>query len=66
MFSSPMNTRLTPAAAAFSMKRGILWHAVSTWMTKRELSPSLRSAISRSKIDSQLRLRARLSSVMKK
>ena len=30
MFSNPMKTRLTPAAPDFSMKRGILWHMVST------------------------------------
>ena len=32
MFSRPMNTRSTPARPAFSMKRGILWHSVSTWI----------------------------------
>ena len=34
MFSSPMNTRRTPARAHFSMKFGSLWHSVSTWMMK--------------------------------
>ena len=34
MFSSPMKRALTPACAAFSMKFGILWHSVSTWMVK--------------------------------
>ena len=34
MFSSPMKTRVTPARAAFSMKPGILWHSVSTWMIR--------------------------------
>ena len=67
MFSSPMNTRVTPARAAFSMKFGILWQSVSTWMTKRKIRPSCsRNSISRSKIASQFLLRARLSSVMKK
>ena len=41
MFSRPRNTRLTPAAPAFSMKRGTLWQAVSTWITKRESSALL-------------------------
>src|SRR5262249_17689384 len=30
MFSSPMNTRRTPARAHFSMKLGSLWQSVST------------------------------------
>ena len=30
MFSRPMNTRLQPARAAFSMKLGSLWQSVST------------------------------------
>ena len=30
MLSSPMNTWLQPARAAFSMKPGILWQSVST------------------------------------
>ena len=30
MFSSPMNTRVAPARAAFSTKPGILWQSVST------------------------------------
>ena len=38
MFSSPMNTRLTPARAHFSMKFGSLWHSVSTWMMKPVLN----------------------------
>ncbi len=67
MFSNPMNTRRTPARAAFSTKPAILWQSVSTWMMNRNDSPSpSRMAISRSKIASQLRLRAKLSSVMKK
>ena len=37
MFSSPMNTRVTPARAAFSMKFGILWQSVSTWMIMRDV-----------------------------
>ena len=32
MFSRPMNTRVTPARFAFSMKFGIRWHSVSTWI----------------------------------
>ena len=35
----PDEHALTPAAAAFSMKPGILWQAVSTWMMKRTLDP---------------------------
>ena len=67
MFSSPMNTRRQPARAAFSMKLGIRWTRVSTWMIRRMLIPSpSRSSISRSKIGSQSLLRAKLSSVMKK
>ncbi len=66
MFSSPMNTRRTPARAAFSMKFGMRWHSVSTWITRLNDMPSCsRSRISRSNSISQLRLRARLSSVMK-
>ena len=38
MFSSPMNTRRTPARAHFSMKFGSLWQSVSTWMMKPILS----------------------------
>ena len=34
MFSSPMNTRVTPARLDFSMKFGILWHIVSTWIIR--------------------------------
>ena len=34
MFSSPMKTARQPARAAFSMKLGILWQSVSTWMMK--------------------------------
>ena len=30
MFSSPINTRVTPARFAFSTKLLILWHSVST------------------------------------
>ena len=41
MFSRPMNTRVQPARAAFSMKFGILWHCVSTWMRNLKASPSL-------------------------
>jgi len=40
MFSRPMKTRRTPAFAHFSMKRGILWQSVSTWMMKWILIPS--------------------------
>ena len=39
MFSRPMNTRRTPACAAFSMKFGILWHSVSTWIVKPMFMP---------------------------
>src|SRR3954452_22725207 len=35
MFSSPMNTRRTPARAALSMKLDSLWHSMSTWMINR-------------------------------
>ena len=67
MFSSPMNTRRTPARPAFSMKLAMRWPRVSTWMTNLNLKLLARAmAISRSKIASQLRLRAKLSSVMKK
>ncbi len=66
IFSSPMNTRRTPARADFSTKFGILWQSVSTWMMKLKYNFSRsRISISRSKIGSQLRLRAKLSSVMK-
>ena len=66
MFSSPMNTRRTPAWVAFSMKFGILWQSVSTWMVKPMLRPSpTRSWIMRSSSGSQCLLRAKLSSVMK-
>ena len=63
----PDEDRLQPARAAFSMKPGMRWQSVSTWMKK--LNPQLlllRNSISRSKIGSQLRLRAKLSSVTKK
>ena len=67
MFSSPMNTRRDAGARAFSMKFGILWQSVSTWMMKLMSSFSLsRSWMMRSKIASQSLLRAKLSSVMKK
>ena len=66
MFSSPMNTRRTPACAAFSMKFGILWHSVSTWMVKpifgQLAGPQRDQAVEQR---SQSRLRAKLSSVMK-
>ena len=66
MFSRPMNTRVTPARFAFSMKFGILWQSVSTWIIRPSGMPSFsRSSISRSKIASQSLLRAKLSSVMK-
>ena len=49
------------------MKFGILWHSVSTWMVKPIFGNSpLRSSIRRSNSASQSRLRAKLSSVMKK
>ena len=56
-----------PARAAFSMKPGMRWQSVSTCRNSLigSFSPS-RSSISRSKIGSQLRLRAKLSSVTKK
>src|SRR5439155_44612 len=45
---------------------GMRWQSVSTWMMNCRPSPSSsRISISRSKIASQLRLRAKLSSVMK-
>ena len=53
MFSSPMNTRRTPARPAFAMKFGMRWHSVSTWMVKPMFSPSSRSAIIRSNSGSQ-------------
>ena len=66
MFSSPMKTRVTPARLAFSMKFGILWQSVSTWIIRPSGMPCFsRSSISRSKIGSQSLLRAKLSSVMK-
>ena len=66
MFSSPINTRLTPAPVAFSMKFGILWQSVSTWIVKPQAMPSFsRSSITRSSRISQSLLRAKLSSVMK-
>ena len=40
MFSSPMNTRVTPARFDFSMKFGIWWQSVSTWIMKRMSMPS--------------------------
>jgi hypothetical protein len=67
MFSSPMYTRLTPAFAAFVTKPGMRWHCVSTWMTRLKIMPSRSlSSINRSRMPSQLRLRAKLSSVMKR
>src|SRR3569623_1295374 len=67
MFSSPMNTRLTPARAAFSTKFGSLRQSVSTWMMKLTLNFSTsRRWMIRSRIGSQSLLRAKLSSVMKK
>src|SRR5712671_5049998 len=66
MFSRPIKTRLHPARAAFSMKFGMRWQRVSTWMMNCSPSPSRsRISIKRSKIASQFRLRAKLSSVMK-
>ena len=41
MFSRPMNTFVQPARAAFSMKCGILWQSVSTWMLRLDLKPLL-------------------------
>ena len=41
MFSSPMNTQLQPARAAFSMNPGILWHSVSTCMQDFDLEAVL-------------------------
>ena len=67
MFSSPMNTRRTPARAHFSTKFGSLWQSVSTWMMKPMLNFSTsRKWMRRSRIASQSLLRAKLSSVMKK
>ena len=40
IFSSPMNTRVTPARFAFSMKFGILWQSVSTWIIRPSGMPS--------------------------
>ena len=66
MFSKPMNTAVQPARADFSMKPGMRWHSVSTCSNRRMLNLSRsRNSISRSRIGSQLRLRAKLSSVMK-
>ena len=49
MFSRPMNTRVTPARWDFSMKFGILWQSVSTWIMKRTSMPfSSRSLMIRS------------------
>jgi hypothetical protein len=66
MFSSPIKTRRTPAWVVFSMKLGMRWHSVSTWIVKPIFNPSPRSSIRRSTNFSQSRLRAKLSSVMKK
>ena len=50
MFSRPMKARITPARFALSMKFGMRWQSVSTWMVRLALSPSSsRSLISRSK-----------------
>src|SRR5262249_16689450 len=66
IFSRPMNTRVTPARFAFSMKFGILWHKVSTWIMRPSGIASLsRSRMRRSKIGSHSLFRAKLSSVMK-
>ena len=67
MISMPTRTRLVPARAAFSMKRGILWQRVSTCTISLTLKPWFsRRSMMRSKIASQSLWRARLSSVMKK
>ena len=67
MFSSPMNTRFTPARRHLSTKFGSLWHSVSTWMMKlKSIFSTSRRWISRSRMISQSLLRAKLSSVMKK
>ena len=67
MFSRPTKARITPARFALSMKFGMRWQSVSTWMVRLAFSPSSSlSLISRSKKLSQSLLRARLSSVMKK
>ena len=67
MLSIPISARLVPARTAFSMKFGILWQSVSTWIISLTFMFSRsRSAIMRSKIGSQSLLRAKLSSVMKK
>jgi hypothetical protein len=59
-------TLVTPARFAFSMKLGILWQSVSTWIMRPSGMPSFsRSLIRRSKVDSHSLLRAKLSSVMK-
>ena len=66
MFSKPDETLVTPARFAFSMKLGILWQSASTWIKRPIGMPSFsRSSISRSKVDSHSRLRAKLASVMK-
>ena len=41
MFSSPMNTAVQPARAAFSMKPGMRWQSVSTCSRSLILKPSL-------------------------
>ena len=67
MFSRPMKTRLTPARAGFLDEAG---NAVAERVDLNHQLESeallSRSSIRRSKIGSQLRLRAKLSSVMKK
>ena len=60
-----MKMRRAPAFVAFSMKFGILWQSVSTWMVKPQWMPSSWSLITRSSRISQSLLRAKLSSVMK-
>ena len=67
MFSSPMNTQLHPARAAFSMKPGILWHSVSTCSEQFDLeaSPARAAGSGGRRSASQFLLRAKLSSVMK-
>ena len=41
MFSSPMNTRVTPARFDLSMKFAIRWQSVSTWMQKADVQAVL-------------------------
>ena len=66
MFSRPMKIAVQPARAAFSMKSGMRWHSVSTCSNSLMLNLSRsRNSIRRSRIGSQLRLRAKLSSVTK-